>query len=264
VALVPDDAIMRMAELKSPSAFNLYVYYCRWRDHGTGYVFGDKAAPREAAAGTGINLTYISTLKKQLTAAGWIAEEGGRVKVMVGDFNVGRKGSEYPRRALQTGSNISSFGSNISSGNSNISSGNSNISSPLLIESSTPPAHTPAPEPLGNFERQGVGVGSAFTWPEVLEWARAMKKQDPTIRSAESLAVARLKDGMADHSIREYFSPAPKHEDKADPFEGVPLELCPNCYGAKFEVVPGKGARKCSHPRLLEVWLETQQQKASA
>jgi hypothetical protein len=36
VAYVPDDAIQLLNDL-SPAAVQLYLFFCRWRDHQTGY-----------------------------------------------------------------------------------------------------------------------------------------------------------------------------------------------------------------------------------
>lgn len=248
MALVPDGAVARMAELK-PTAFNLYVYFCRWRDHTTGLVWREAGDIEAIHRSTGINRTYLSTLKGELRTKQWIAQEGDRIRPLVGDFNVGARRSEYPKDASKfssPGSEIPSDYSKFSSPDSNIPSG-SNKDVQRTSSTIQHPHSTAAPD-------RGR-EGSRFTESEVLAWAEAEAKRDPSIRSARALGMARLADGKADALVEAFLNPAPAPREEDNPLLKIPLEHCPDCHGAMFEVTD-KGARKCKHPRLLETWIQ--------
>jgi hypothetical protein len=81
---VPDDADLRSFKELSPTAGALYRFYCRWRDHETGYSWKKFEHAREALALTRAT-AYRS--QKELLDGFWIFETGeGRVGLGGGSF----------------------------------------------------------------------------------------------------------------------------------------------------------------------------------
>jgi hypothetical protein len=82
MAFVPDEAVYSSGEISS-AAFKLYVCYCAHRSNKSGLAWPKRETIEME---TGLNLTYISTMKGQLAAAKWIEIVGGRVELQSWKF----------------------------------------------------------------------------------------------------------------------------------------------------------------------------------
>jgi hypothetical protein len=87
MAYVPDEAVFDSSQV-SHAAFKLYVCYCAHRNKNNGQAWPDRDT---VSVATKIDVNYISTLKKELEKAGWLAIEGKRVRPLKGFQNIGEK-----------------------------------------------------------------------------------------------------------------------------------------------------------------------------
>lgn len=99
MALVPDEAVERMAEV-SGAAFKVYAYYCRRRNHATGDCW---PSLKTTARDTGLCYSYVSEIRKELVRVGWIRLENDRILLLCG-FVV----SENPKMNISENPKISS------------------------------------------------------------------------------------------------------------------------------------------------------------
>ena len=88
MAYVPDEAIQLLNDL-SPTAGQLYLFFCRWRDHGTGY---SRKKFDTACAEHGVSKATFYRVRGELlrdkTGRSWVTlDDMGRVGLLVGDFS---------------------------------------------------------------------------------------------------------------------------------------------------------------------------------
>jgi hypothetical protein len=117
--------------------------------------------------------------------------------------------------------------------------------------------HVDAPPAPGAKSQPGTGVGvSRFSLKERKSWA-GYKASLPgsAIRDAEAVARARA-DGRDDDEIAEFFLMKERQKSSGRlPLFEAPAETkcdstCPLCFGSGQEVVPGKGAKRCSNRKV--------------
>jgi hypothetical protein len=91
---------------------------------------------------------------------------------------------------------------------------------------------------------------SEFSLEECLRYVSICQTKGESIRNPQGLAVSLHKTGKSDAFIRAALFPARQSEVEKQRY-GEPVEFsdepCSICYGAKMEIVPGKGARHCRH-----------------
>lgn len=94
MAYVPDDAIKLLNEI-SPTAGRLYLFFCRWRDHDTGYSrksFDTACSELEYSRATSYRV------RRELLDGNWIIiGDNGRVGLRGGDFSCVDRSGEARR-----------------------------------------------------------------------------------------------------------------------------------------------------------------------
>ena len=88
MAYVPDDAIQRLNDI-SPAAGRLYLFFCRWRDHETGYSRKNfDTACKELGVSRPTYYRLRAELLRDKMGRSWVTLDGkGRVGLLVGDFS---------------------------------------------------------------------------------------------------------------------------------------------------------------------------------
>lgn len=277
MAYAPDDAIPRLGEL-SASAIQLYLFHCRWRDH-TDKV--SRATLAQAMQELKMKRATAYRADLELRKKGFTREvESGALVLLVGDFSRmdewaarrrKKKLAEEARKRQETGLNAEAGSLNFETKNLNSEARNLKNETAINKDRSSPsiqpsyPADHPAPTPPTPAPKPAqanrVGVGSIYEFDQVLAWAQDEARRDPAIRSARAVAEARYRDGAADTRIGQFL--APKQPELPNPLLGIDVHLCPDCHGSGMEIVPGNGARRCTHPRLLATWIAKQQEAAA-
>jgi len=102
-----------------------------------------------------------------------------------------------------------------------------------------------------NTNPAGVGVKSEYSLEEVLRYVEHLVKLGRKIDNPEGLAMTLYETGKGDALIKRFLSPpsSPADSPTSSETKSAHPPECPRCYGAQMEVVPGKGARRCTYPQ---------------
>lgn len=135
------------------------------------------------------------------------------------------------------------------------------ITPEITPETSTENTHTPAHSLLPTGPKtssqskakravRGVCEKSRFSLEAWLSYAQHQAKSGKKIENLEGLALSLHRSGEADHLMERFLSSdtAPHAHDQTEVISKAkhPAD-CRGCFGTGMEVVPGRGARRCTH-----------------
>jgi hypothetical protein len=227
----PDEGIARLDEL-SPKAAKLWLFFCTWRDHKTGY---SRKGFDRAFEELKITRATAYRVHRELLDGDWVSETpDGRVGLRGGSFAPYDKTEEARRvwatprgelpgeRSLifETGAenSLNSETENLSSETNRLKNETEHIEERARGSSITlsinPPSHTPPTPSLANgggAPPDGGGVcvpmaRSRFRKEQCVEWARQRKAEGGRIDDPYAVGRARWLDGTADDEIAEFIA----------------------------------------------------------
>lgn len=95
-----------------------------------------------------------------------------------------------------------------------------------------------------NCAPRGVCVQSAYSLEEWLRYTEHLQKSGKKINNPEGFAMKLCETGRGDALMKKFLKTSPPTLSTSD---AVAADLgCQLCYGTGMEIVPGKGARRCS------------------